>query len=306
MALGSQGTGFGILYAVVKGKWDYLPAFWYSTLRLWTDLHMDCGTTDWKAFSQTAPFWNNFNLLFGSTKRPLIKLSKNNVLLMDHGLCRQQDFVDISSSYATPGFLDTLLDVNDFSRSASKTLFIRQVIPRLNLLTCHDSPLYGPVFPPLIESARHGWSFVHQFVHDMTNKDFVRLLLKARTDSKTPNLPLRQLDIADFTPTDNMWNFEYGLDRHVIPIAADVKYRLQHNALGFRYKFRWRTEVTTSSTCIHSCSAIENAIHLFWLCPVASFQWDFYLLPFRDCLDGEIIWSQVLFPSSLRLLPDTL
>ena len=34
MALGSQGTGFDILYAVVKGKWDYLPAFWYYTLQL--------------------------------------------------------------------------------------------------------------------------------------------------------------------------------------------------------------------------------------------------------------------------------
>ena len=111
---------------------------------------MDCGTTNWKAFSQTAPFWNNFNLLFGSTKRPLIKLSKNNVLSMDQGLCRHQNFVDISSSYATPGFLHTLLDVNDLSRSASKTLFIRQVIPRLNLLTCHELPLYGPVFPPLM------------------------------------------------------------------------------------------------------------------------------------------------------------
>ena len=142
---------------------------------------------------------------------------------MDQGLCRQQDFVDISSSYATPGFLDTLLDVNDFSRSASKTLFIRQVIPRLNLLTCDDSPFYGPVFPPLIESARHGWSFVHLFIHDMTNKDFVRLLVKARTDSKIPNLPLRQLYIADFTPTDNMWNFKYESDRHVLPIAADDK-----------------------------------------------------------------------------------
>ena len=78
-----------------------------------------------------------------------------------------------------------------------------------------------------------------QLVTDMTNKDYVRIRLKARTESKLPVLPLRQLGIAGFTPTDNMWDFEYGLDRHVLPVAADVKYRLQHNALGIRYKFRW-------------------------------------------------------------------
>ena len=123
MVFGSQGTGFDILYAVVKCKWDYLRDFWYYTLRLWTDLHMTCGTTDWKAFSQAAPLWNNFNLLFSSTQRPLIKLSTNNALLMAHGICRKQDFADLSSSYATPGFRDTLSEVNDFSRGFKDTLF---------------------------------------------------------------------------------------------------------------------------------------------------------------------------------------
>ena len=64
------------------------------------------------------------------------------------------------------------------------------------------------------------------------------------------------------------------------------------------------TEVATFSTCIYSCDAVKNGMHLFWLCPVASLHWKFYLLPFRDCLDGKITWSQLL--SSSRLLPATI
>ncbi|EGZ04870.1 hypothetical protein PHYSODRAFT_454468, partial [Phytophthora sojae] len=90
-------------------------------------------------------------------------------------------------------------------------------------------------------------------------------------------------------------------DRHVLPVCADLKFRLQHNALGFRYKFAWRTQVTTSTTCVHDCPTTENALHLFWDCVVARYQWDFYLRPFRELIDGAIDWRLVLFPSSIRL-----
>ena len=96
------------------------------------------------------------------------------------------------------------------------------------------------------------------------------------------------------------------MDRHVLPIAADVKFRLQHNALGFRYKFWWRTDVITTSTCIHTCNVDETAIHMFWHCPVAHFQWEYYLVPFRAWVDGDISWSHILFLSSLPLLPSAL
>ena len=36
--------------------------------------------------------------------------------------------------------------------------------------------------------------------------------------------------------------------------------------------------------------------------PVASFQWDCYLLSFWGCLDGTITWSHILLLSSLQLL----
>ncbi|CAH0475294.1 unnamed protein product [Peronospora belbahrii] len=227
-------------------------------------------------------------------------------VVKDLGLCRQQEFVDVSSTFASSAYLKSILRVEDFPRPASKTRFITEVIPRLNLLVNHDSPSFGPVFPRLIESARHDWSIDGTVVADMTNRDFVRLLLSLRFGSSTPSLPLQQLGVPEYLPSSGLWILEYGLDRHVLPVAADVKFRLQHNALGFRYKFCWRTEITTSSSCIHDCDAMETAIHLSWLCPVAKYQWNFFLQPFRDCLDGNVSWIHILFPASLRMLPSAI
>ncbi|OWZ01615.1 Pol Polyprotein [Phytophthora megakarya] len=302
--LGMHGDGFDILYADIKGKWVIVPDFWRATLRLWNDLHHSFGTTDWKQHADMAPFWNNFHLLFGKTQRPLTKLSQQNVLLQAHGVCRQRDFVDYYGSYATHELLCTILDDDDFARPASKTRFINQFIPRINLLLDNNPKIYyGPFVSRHIEAARHDWELDGKLVTDMENKDFVKLVLKARKNPKIPDLPLAQLGIADISPPDNMWNNEYGWDRYVLPVAADVKFRLQHNALGFRYKFQWRTLVDTSSTCIHGCDAAESAKHLFWLCHVARFQWDFYLQPLHELIHGTFKWEHILFPGLIQVRP---
>ncbi|KAI9906317.1 hypothetical protein PsorP6_003794 [Peronosclerospora sorghi] len=66
------------------------------------------------------------------------------------------------------------------------------------------------------------------YVFDMENRDFVRLLLSMRSqENKGPKLPLRQLDIPDFTPPDDMWTHEISCDRNVLLVAADWKHRLR-------------------------------------------------------------------------------
>ncbi|POM73524.1 Pollike protein [Phytophthora palmivora] len=265
--LGPQGHGFDILYAVMKGKWDAIPDFWP---------HED--------------------------RRPLTKLSKNNDLLQAHGICRQRDFVDLSGSYATHEVLTLLLDDNDFARPASKTRFVNQFLPRISLLM-GDTPsiTMGPRLPEQIESAFHDWSLDGQLVSDMQNKDFVKLVVKACKTLKVPNFPLAQLGVTDFVPADDLWNNEYGWDRHVLPVAADVKFRLQHNALGFRYKFQWRTQVDSSASCIHGCSDVETAQHLFWDCHVAGYQWAFFLQPFTGLCIGDLAWTHVFVYFLLQL-----
>ena len=69
--------------------------------------------------------------------------------------------------------------------------------------------------------------------------------------------------------------------------------------------FGWQTDVTTSTTSIRDWNATESAT-LLWLCTVSSFQWEFYLQPFRGYLYGDYTSSHILFPYLLQLLPSTI
>ncbi|RHZ25889.1 hypothetical protein DYB37_010951 [Aphanomyces astaci] len=88
-----------------------------------------------------------------------------------------------------------------------------------------------------------------------------------------------------------------SLDRHLLPIFGDIKFRLQHNALGFLYKFAWRHG---STNCVHGCDTPETAIHLFWDCPHAERIWKRYLTPL-EFIFGRLGWQDILFTDSIRL-----
>ncbi|KAL8014589.1 hypothetical protein Plhal710r2_c034g0125061 [Plasmopara halstedii] len=81
------------------------------------------------------------------------------------------------------------------------------------------------------------------------------------------------------------------LDRHVFSLCSNLKLRLQHNELGFRYKFRWRTEVISSNTCA---------------CRVAIHQWKVFLRPFDKFNIGAFDSSMIVFPHSIRLQHTTI
>ncbi|KAI9916869.1 hypothetical protein PsorP6_017826 [Peronosclerospora sorghi] len=142
-------------------------------------------------------------------------------------------------------------------------------------------------------------------VINMRNRDFVHLLSTKLPDQEAVSLPLRQLDVPSFHPSEDMWRKELMWDRYVLPVFSDVKYRLQHNAMGFLYKFQWRTQVTSSHTCVHGCEPIETAYHLFWSCCVAKDVWNYFLPAFDGLTESSITWNGVLFPSVLRVHPKT-
>ncbi|GMF39157.1 unnamed protein product [Phytophthora lilii] len=137
----------------------------------------------------------------------------------------------------------------------------------------------------------------------MANRDFVKLVLKAHKKSALPQLPLEQLGLTNFIVADDTWTKELYWDNHVLPVCKDLKFRVQHNALGFLYKFHWRTNVASPDQCIHNCSAKENAVHLFWECRVAQFQWDFFLRPFNVLFTQPAVWQMLLFPDTTKILP---
>ncbi|KAL7684361.1 hypothetical protein Plhal304r1_c036g0111201 [Plasmopara halstedii] len=122
-------------------------------------------------------------------------------------------------------------------------------------------------------------------VIDTSNRDFAKLLLKTKLGTPLSELQVNNFQIADLTLTDDTWRFQYRLDRHVLPVCFDHKFRPQHNALKLRYKFRWNTEVISSNSCVHECTNVEDAQHVFWACRVAIHQWK----SFFDLLTSSLL-----------------
>ncbi|TYZ67605.1 hypothetical protein PybrP1_009034 [[Pythium] brassicae (nom. inval.)] len=96
-----------------------------------------------------------------------------------------------------------------FGRPASKTLFVTQMLARLGLLTTTAEPLQGPTFRQDVEAAHHPWLF------------------KIRDDK-----------VGEFAM---MSNAQFVTLLRGTPAPPNLKFRLQHNALGFRYKYKWHT-----------------------------------------------------------------
>ncbi|ETV94802.1 hypothetical protein H310_11476 [Aphanomyces invadans] len=93
------------------------------------------------------------------------------------------------------------------------------------------------------------------------------------------------------------WQREISMDKSLLPVFRDVRFRLHHNALGFLYKYAWRSG---STTCVHGCNSTEDAKHLFWDCPQAQRVWQYYLAPFED-ISGKLHWQDILFTDSISI-----
>ncbi|ETM33739.1 hypothetical protein L914_19049, partial [Phytophthora nicotianae] len=221
-------------------------------------------------------------------------------LLLNFGCHRLQDFVANYGCYVTTDLLESLLDLDDFASSAPRTRLINAVVAAFRSIQPETSPLvFGPPRLSHIEAAFHEWSFDGVSISKLANRDFVLLMLKLKP-TRTPMLQLEQLQLSNFMLEKRTWTQEFGWDRHILPVCADLKFRLQHNALGVRYKFGYRTSGFTSTECIHGCEHRETAIHLFWHCSVAHHQWAFFLSPFKDLIVGDFAWQMIIFPGSIR------
>lgn len=95
-----------------------------------------------------------------------------------------------------------------------------------------------------------------------------------------------------------MWKRERHLDRDVLPIYSDLKFRLQHNGLRLRHKHRYRT---LDINCVFHCPAVETAKHLFWDCPTANTVWEKTLHPLRRYFQTPLQWSTVVYWTVLDL-----
>ncbi|KAI9913254.1 hypothetical protein PsorP6_006239 [Peronosclerospora sorghi] len=215
------------------------------------------------------PFWYNLHFTFGKGKSPLSDVSNpTNSALKSLGFSRLQDYVNLYGTYVTKDILLSLLEVSTFARPTSRTRLVTDTMTRFNLLLPQDGPRHGPIRSPPVQSACHDLRLNVVLVIDMKNRDFVHLLSKNHPNKEDVSLPLRQLNVPSFHPTEDVWSIELTWDRYVLLVFLDVKYRLQHNAMGFLYNFQRRLHqldwVFPSSLRIHPKTTQDYGDRIFW------------------------------------------
>lgn len=125
----------------------------------------------------------------------------------------------------------------------------------------------GPFLPQHIATAFQPWSFKAVPFSKYTNDGLYRLLHVLPRIALPPDKALEALAPTNRT---QMWKRERSLDRDLLPIYYDLRFRLQHNGLRLRKKYRFHP---TAVACIFGCLAVESAKHLFWDCPLAYHIW---------------------------------
>ncbi|CAI5728604.1 unnamed protein product [Peronospora effusa] len=89
-----------------------------------------------------------------------------------------------------------------------------------------------------------------------------------------------------------MWSRDLKMGKHLLPVYADLLYRLQHNALFLGYRLQHLPGTLT--LCHHGCGTLETAPHLFWNCEFAIQLWTTWLEKFQPLFTSPIEWNSVL------------
>ncbi|TDH66136.1 hypothetical protein CCR75_001707 [Bremia lactucae] len=109
-----------------------------------------------------------------------------------------------------------------FSSPRHRTLAVSHFVTKI----AQSTDLSAPVI-----FALHGWRFRGLPVTAMQNSDFHRSLY---TPPPIPIMPHTALKVPSEPNLAGIWRREQALDRDVLPILGDLKFRLQYNALNTR------------------------------------------------------------------------
>lgn len=295
--MAGNGVAFDVLYAhapkpvVPPQAWSALGSFWYKTLQAWQGLRESPHNTSVAAsYLVDAPLWDNPHFRVGRLRRSLAKASTLCCRFRDLGYLRLRDFVERHGCLPSVELCTRLLADEEFSASRLRSLAASHFVAMLSDWFDLSAPVPpGPSTPTAVSSALHGWRLRGTFVIDMHNRDFYRLLHKLRP---LPCMPHGALGVASEPDWDKMWRREHSLDRDVLPVLGDLKFRLQHNALGVRVKYQWHTD---DVNCVHGCPTIETPRHLFWDCPYAQALWQMYLPTLDEATMKPLDWEAVVF-----------
>ncbi|EGZ04866.1 hypothetical protein PHYSODRAFT_461533, partial [Phytophthora sojae] len=292
------GRDFDILYAPVNTSPDYvvarrltrwtgLGAYWHFVLFCWnTQFRPKTARLQLKADKRTTPLMDNVDITYGPKGRTLVGTSAPLgmlPILANHSLYRPVDFMLACETPVTAASLSELLRQivqGRISSVRSCTNFLDKVGRFF---------VEAPIGPQVAQyyCAFHTWVFDAYDLEELTVARIRTGLLKC----EVPALPLDRLGVEG-SPPDAMWSRDLKLGKHLLPVYADLLYRLQHNALFLGYRFQHRTDSQTQ--CHHGCGALETAPHLFWFCSAAIEVWDPWLPAFQVFFDSKLEWENIL------------
>ena len=277
-----------------------LGRFWFSVLRTWQNHLAPLRIPFQDSFSKIhTPLWLDSTLANSLTSTNLFSAIRPSKFYVSAGCLSMADFWRHFQSPPTEQHLAAFLrshQVTNFTVSA------RHLVNKLPKPVSWSAHLVPPL-PRCALSALLSWRFSIPPVpepyspHRLKNKHLLALV--NRPQPLDP--PWNRLMLPE-PPPSTTWSFELKFDQVLLPVFADFKFRLQHNALTFGYKFQWHTERNTF--CPFGCSSLENAHHLFWTCPFVQPLWTLFLRPFSSLVHQPITWSQIVFGSYMVPTPD--
>ncbi|KAL7682653.1 hypothetical protein Plhal304r1_c047g0128731 [Plasmopara halstedii] len=198
------------------------------------------------------------------------------------------------SSWYLSNFYILLLSGSSINTARSLPRVVDTLSPRLSVLSHYGTFVINPCPPEGILAAFHIWTFDGQDIVDDTN-GLIHRLLKS---SLPLQLPLQSLQLNGISPPVNHWSTLRKLQCDILPVFFDFVVRLQHNGLGFRYKFGWHTH---DINCVYGCSTPETPKHLLWECYTANTIWCLFLPLFQWIFDTTIQWEHALFLVNLTI-----
>ncbi|RHY50558.1 hypothetical protein DYB26_006272 [Aphanomyces astaci] len=291
-ALRGQGSGLDILYMRFSPLSRNVPAstirplgpYLHQLLCTWHD-HVNSMT--WKDFTPAEatemPFWANFLVTPGS--RTLHDISTNSTHVSNQGLISIQDFLDHGLDPPTQSQLYTLL-LQPTTR--------QRALRSSKVISTHLAPLLAKAtlastatLPRRTRAAMHSWLLSGTPLHAVTAASIRR----SRPRPAPPEINTTTLGISNPPHWARVWRQELKMDAHLLPIFGDLKFRLQHNALGFLYKYGWRRD---SVACVHGCPSRETGGHLFWDCTLAQHVWNPFLTAMAP-IYGALTWRTLLY-----------
>ncbi|RMX61941.1 hypothetical protein DD238_008385 [Peronospora effusa] len=300
-AFKGQGAGMDFLYIPLSrlaqtSRWDDVPTYWRDSIATWsTKVLVKLHCLNPVMTKLTWPLWNNVFLRFTAAQRSLAVLHRKACgYLSHHDITRISSFCCIFGWIPDEATLREALAGSSIESARSMTAVVQKLAPRLAVPLHYRDFMIYPLPPATMVCALHVWAFDGHDIVYASNHNIKRLL----ATQAPPPLPLLQLSVPDVTLSPSHWAHERLLQRDVLPVYADFLFRLQHNGLGFRYKYRW---LTTMVDCVYGCPTPETPFHLLWDCHTARHLWRLFLSPLTRLFRSVLGWDQVLFLHHLEV-----